>query len=119
MIDAMGYNKVDMAELDNGLRNYDFIFNTVPAMILDESRIDKLKKECIIVDLASKPGGVDFEKAKEKRIEAILALRSSGESRTIISSKIYAKDNPPNDSAMNILIEHIELIVTSHHISFT
>jgi len=86
MIEAMGYNKIVMAELENGLEKYDFIFNTAPAMVLDKSRLSKIKKECIIVDLASKPGGVDFEVAEEKGIKAILALRTTRQSRTTYSS---------------------------------
>lgn len=41
------------------------IVNTVPALILGEEQLLSIKKECFILDLASKPGGVDHEKAKE------------------------------------------------------
>lgn len=67
LIKTMGYNCVDLKELDNFLNDMDIIFNTIPSLILDSSRIDKLKKDVCIIDLASKPGGVDFEHcAKEK-----------------------------------------------------
>ena len=88
-IEAIGYNKIDIGVLNNELEKYDFIFNTAPAMVIDKDRIDILKKECVIIDLASAPGGVDFEVAKEKKIKAILALRTSWKSSAIISSKVY------------------------------
>jgi len=75
-----------MEHLENRLGECDFIFNTVPAMIIDEKRINSINKECIIVDLASAPGGIDFEAAEQKGIKAILALRIAWESGTIICS---------------------------------
>ena len=91
MIESFGYNKINMAELDIGLEKYDFIFNTAPAMVLDKKRLDKIRKECVIIDLASKPGGVDFDVAKEKGIKAILALRATWESGATFSSKIHKR----------------------------
>ncbi|MEG0271731.1 MAG: hypothetical protein RR622_00680 [Hydrogenoanaerobacterium sp.] len=35
------------------------MFNTVPAMILDEEILAVLPHNCLVIDLASKPGGVD------------------------------------------------------------
>ena len=57
---------------------YDIIFNTIPSMILNEERLRLLKREAIIIDLASKPGGVDFEKAKEFGVNARLELGLPG-----------------------------------------
>ncbi|MDD2628322.1 MAG: dipicolinate synthase subunit DpsA [Clostridia bacterium] len=73
-IEAMGYNVVDLKELDEGLHLYDVIFNTIPDMVMNRERLDKLKKECVIIDLASFPGGVDFKYAETIDIKAELAL---------------------------------------------
>jgi len=73
-IRAMGYNDVDLNNLDNYLPNADYIFSTIPHMILDKSRLDLVKKDVCIIDLASNPGSVDFEYAKEKNINASLEL---------------------------------------------
>lgn len=62
---ANGYEK---ASDDFG--KYDFIFNTAPALTITPERIDTIKKECIIIDIASKPGGTDFEYCKNKGITA-------------------------------------------------
>ncbi len=73
-IKSMGYNDVDLKDLDNYLSKFDYIFNTIPYMILDKCRLDLVKKDVCIIDLASKPGGVDFEYAKEININASLEL---------------------------------------------
>lgn len=75
---AMGYNGIDLKDLDRYLSKFDYVFNTVPYLILDKNRLNRLKKEVCIIDLASKPGGVNFEYAKEidLKINHALALPS-------------------------------------------
>jgi len=73
-IKALGYNDIDLKYLDNYLQSFEYIFNTIPKMILDRNRLEKVKKDVCIIDLASNPGGVDFEAAKEKNIQASLEL---------------------------------------------
>ncbi|MBR1742494.1 MAG: hypothetical protein IJ733_11645 [Lachnospiraceae bacterium] len=51
---------------------YDFIFNTAPAMVLPKETIDLLKQDACIFDIASKPGGTDFSYCEEKGIKAKL-----------------------------------------------
>ncbi|MBR3841600.1 MAG: hypothetical protein IKM20_10725 [Erysipelotrichales bacterium] len=48
------------------------IINTAPTMILDSFIIDKLKDNNIILDIASAPGGTDFDYAFRKGIKALL-----------------------------------------------
>ncbi len=47
---------------------YDAVFNTVPAMVLPEARLRELKPGCVVVDLASAPGGADLDAAERLRI---------------------------------------------------
>ena len=37
--------------------NFDYIVNTVPAKLFDHGVLSKLKDRCLVLDLASKPGG--------------------------------------------------------------
>ena len=69
----LDYNTVDWQEWPISAARADFIFNTVPAMLLDAPVISGLKKTVIIIDLAARPGGTDFEAAAEQGIKAILA----------------------------------------------
>ena len=54
------------------LEQADYIFNTIPAMVLPKALLEYVPKNALILDLASSPGGVDFEAAKEKGIQAVL-----------------------------------------------
>lgn len=60
------------SELEENLTEYDFIFNTVPAVILNRDLISRMKPSACIFDLASAPGGTDFEAAEELGISAWL-----------------------------------------------
>lgn len=77
-IEAYGYEKIELNDLDKFLPEFKYIFNTIPSLILDRERLKFINKDTIIIDLASNPGGVDFDVAKEKGIKAILALGLPG-----------------------------------------
>ena len=46
-------------QLAGWLCAYDLIINTVPAPLLGREELSELKPGCLVVDLASKPGGAD------------------------------------------------------------
>jgi len=77
-IKAYGYTAINLTELESHLNKFDIIFNTIPTLILDNNRLELVKKDCVIIDLASAPGGVEREKAKEKNIKLIWALALPG-----------------------------------------
>ena len=62
---ASGYSKAS-----GDFSAYDFIFNTAPAMVITPGRINTMKGSCIIIDIASKPGGTDFDYCKSRGITA-------------------------------------------------
>lgn len=51
-------------DLENEIGGADFIFNTVPSLVLPAGLLAHVRKEAIILDLASLPGGVDMEAAR-------------------------------------------------------
>ncbi|NLV35226.1 MAG: dipicolinate synthase subunit DpsA [Clostridiaceae bacterium] len=77
-IRAYGHKPVYINELQNVIGDMNLIINTIPYTILDTSLLEKVGKECLIIDLASKPGGVDFVRAKELGIKVIWALSLPG-----------------------------------------
>lgn len=54
------------------------IFNTVPTRLFTRAVLQKIGKECVILDLASAPGGVDMEAAVELGIRSIWATALPG-----------------------------------------
>ncbi len=96
-IKALGYNVVDINQVGDCLSNMNIIFNTVPTLILGEKKLRLLSQDSVIIDLASAPGGVDFEKAKEFGINTVLYLG--------IPSKVAPK------SAAKYLKESIDKVI--------
>ncbi len=90
-IQAYGYTPIHLKNLDENLGNFDIIFNNIPVLILDKKRLDLVKKEALIVDLASNPGGTDFEYAKQKEIKTIWALALPGKCAPISAAE-YVRD---------------------------
>lgn len=72
-IEAWGCRGVQTGALTGQLDRFDLIFNTAPALILDGTRLRETREDCVIIDLASAPGGVDLEAAKRLSRRAIPA----------------------------------------------
>lgn len=90
-IETLGYEVQNINKLGKDLEKYDIIFNTVPQIILTESELRCIKKEALIVDLASKPGGVDQQKIKEMGMKYVWALALPGKIAPLASAK-YIRD---------------------------
>lgn len=86
-IKAYGYEPIHLNDLDKNLSKFDIIINTIPFQILDNDRLDLLKKDIVIIDLASNPGGVDRKAAKEKNIKLIWALSLPGKVAPVTSAE--------------------------------
>lgn len=77
-IRALGYVPLSTGALKGRLRPFHLIFNTVPALILDRDFLEEIRPDCVIVDVASSPGGVDFAAARELGITALQELSLPG-----------------------------------------
>ena len=73
-----GFLAIDFSEMECFLCEMDTVINTVPAMVITESCIKKMSQNACIVDIASAPGGTDFDAAKKYGITAKLALGLPG-----------------------------------------
>lgn len=84
----MGCEAVHLSRLDLQLKDVDVLFNTVPAILLDEEKLSKLGRHSLVIDLASKPGGVDFETAATLGLKAVWALSLPGKVAPITAGEI-------------------------------
>ncbi len=50
------------------------ICNTAPALVLDETILQTLSSDTLVIDLASRPGGTDFAAAKRRGTRVVWAL---------------------------------------------
>jgi dipicolinate synthase subunit A len=69
----MGLTPFHISELKQQVSNVDFVFNTIPQLILTAEVIAQMPQSAFILDLASKPGGTDFRFAERRGIKALLA----------------------------------------------
>ncbi len=75
---AYGYHGVLLDNIDKHLYNFDFIFNTIPALILTKEKLEKLSPYVTIIDIASAPGGLDYNAAESLNLNASLCLGLPG-----------------------------------------
>lgn len=79
--------------------DYDIIVNTVPSTVINRKILENVKKECLIIDVASAPFGTDFATANELGINAIQCSSLPGKVAPKTAGKIIA------DGIINILKE--------------
>lgn len=93
-IKSYGYKQTNINELGENLKAYDIIINTVPKLILKGEQLKNVKKDCLLIDLASNPGGIDKKIAKNMGLKLVCALALPGKvapttSAEFIKNTIY------------------------------
>lgn len=72
------------------LNSFDLIYNSIPALVLTGELLAQTREEVLIIDLASAPGGVDFQAAAQLGREAILALGLPGKVAPVSAGQILS-----------------------------
>lgn len=98
-IRLIGAKPVPMSELGAAAAASQLIFNTVPACIFGREVLQGLSRECLLIDLSSKPGGVDFEAARSLGIRVVWALSLPGKAAPVTAAEAI------RDTIQNILSE--------------
>lgn len=75
---AKGHRVIMTKELEEKAGEFTYFFNTVPAVLITAPVLGKLKKDAVIVDIASNEGGVDYEAAAACGIKAVQILKIPG-----------------------------------------
>ncbi len=85
-----GYNPIHISKAKDYISDKDVIFNTIPSLVLTNEIIDCVSQDSLIIDLASYPGGVDFDYAKLTNKKVIFALSLPGKYAPKTAGKIIA-----------------------------
>lgn len=85
--ESCGYGIEHTGQLEGWLCCYDLVVNTVPARILDRKGLEDLRNGCLVIDLASKPGGVDLEAAAQLGVKVVWALSLPGKVAPVTAGK--------------------------------
>ena len=83
-----GFAAIDFSDMEKAIRDVNTVINTVPSMVVTEKQIRYMQSNACIVDIASKPGGTDFEAANKYGIPAKLALGLPGLYTTTSSAEL-------------------------------
>ena len=90
-IQAYGHGATNINSIGENLKQFDIIINTVPHMILTKERLENVKQECLLIDLASNPGGMDKKAIKARNLKFVWALSLPGKVAPITSAE-FIKD---------------------------
>ena len=90
-IQAYGHKATNINSLGENLKLYDIIINTVPHIILNEERLKYVKNDCLLIDLASNPGGIDKKAVKDNQLKFVWALSLPGKVAPTTSAE-FIKD---------------------------
>ena len=98
-IRAYGHKETNINALGENLSQYDIILNTVPHLVLNKERLQYVKKDVLLIDLASNPGGIDKKEAKELNLKLVWALALPGKVAPVTTAEFI------KDTIYNILKE--------------
>lgn len=98
-IRAIGCRALDTRTLGGELAGFDTVINTVPAPVLGEARLRRLKSGVLCIDLASRPGGIDMQAAKDMGINVLWALGLPAETAPATAGSIIG------ETVFNIMAE--------------
>ena len=69
--DAYGLRTLPLEQLESKAGEFEYIYNTAPALLLTEKLLEKIREDALIIDIASGSGGVDYKAAERLNITAL------------------------------------------------
>ncbi|HEY8416108.1 MAG TPA: NAD(P)-dependent oxidoreductase [Thermaerobacter sp.] len=88
---AQGLEAVPFDDLAGVLERSTLVFNTVPAPVLGREALARLPRGALVIDIASRPGGVDWDAARELGVEAYLELALPARFFPVTAGEILAE----------------------------
>ena len=87
-IESRGMLCTETRNINLKLYDYDIIFNTVPYRVIDNEVLESLSNEILIIDLASKPYGLDHSIVSECNCKVILGSSLPGIYSPVTAARI-------------------------------
>ncbi len=89
--EAEGCHGINICDLSRKIGEYELVINTIPFVVLNKKVLEKTNENTVFIDLASKPGGIDFDYAKRLGRRVFWALSLPGKTAPITAGKIIAE----------------------------
>lgn len=87
LANANNFHGFLLTDLENIIQDFSYLFNTIPSLILRGELLGKIPKDSVIIDIASAPGGIDYEYAQKQHLNARLLLGIPGKTAPKSSAK--------------------------------
>ena len=91
LVEALGLEAERTGVYAHGLGRYDFVFNTVPAPVLDLALLRQLSPDCVVIDLASAPYGIAPDLCAEAGVRCRYAPGLPGKCAPKTAGLLYAQ----------------------------
>lgn len=88
---AYGYGVVPFSEISEAVKEKEVVFNTVPVPVLTKKHLNGVSRGTVLIDLASKPGGIDRQAASELGLKVIWALSLPGKTAPVSAGRYVAE----------------------------
>lgn len=88
--EALGFQTMAFENAEIG--EFEYVFNTVPAKVLNDKQLSDMESGVVIIDLASAPGGVDYDYCAKHNICAKLCSGLPGKYSPKTSGIILAEE---------------------------
>ena len=97
---SMKYKHFDA--LATEVNDFDTVINTVPVKVLGSAQLSKLNSDCVLVEVASAPFGIDFQAAKEKAFKVVKAGSLPGKVAPKTAGEIIGRSILPMIKEVNL-----------------
>lgn len=85
--ETFGFCTISLNDLKEEIYKYEYIYNTIPAVLLQKDMLKQMRRDVLIIDIASGEGGIDYVSAKKLQIHCLHCLGLPGKYAPKISAK--------------------------------
>lgn len=86
-IQANNYEYLQLEQIKDNIEDFDIIINTIPHEVLKKEELQNVKKDSLLIDLASQPGGIDKKEAQKQGLNLLIALGLPGKTSPLSTAK--------------------------------
>ena len=87
---ADGHRVCFLKDLPEHADSFDIIINTVPAPVIGRNVLNRVKKDVLLIEIASAPFGIDFDCAREMDLKVVKASSLPGKTAPATAGKVIA-----------------------------
>lgn len=86
LAESLGMKVFPVSQLTEKLSSFEYIYNTVPAVLLTKERLKRVRTDALVIDIASGRGGLDYDQAKQQQLKAFHCLGLPGKYAARVSA---------------------------------